>query len=128
MNTAYQKKLFDRKDKERKTSLQWVFSSNANDTQVHHISDRRDVSVWTTNQKNTAEPGKHHTGDDSDGLLGSLLLGQLSGTFFTAMLGHLLPSAAASADLSTMLDMADTFWMDRRKPAAPHPEASYFPY
>lgn len=81
----------------------------------------------TKNEKTTAGTGSHR-GNKDDGLLGSLLIEQ----FLSAVFCPFIPAILQGVDLTTTIDMADEFWMDRRrasnaKAAEKSSEFTYFP-
>ncbi len=127
MNTELFTFTTDRKQKGRKSSLQWLFSDLAegvtNGTRVRRISDKRNVGVCTKDfKKTTAGTGKERRGSDSDGLLGSMLIEHMIGGAITS----LLPLFFQSADISSMIDAADEFYCERVD-AKPAQEITYFP-
>lgn len=63
--------------------------------------------------------------DDRDSMFGALLADH----FFGALFGGFMPAAFQGTDASQAVDLADEFWMDRRKPPAPRvcaPAPSFF--
>ncbi|PZP53563.1 MAG: hypothetical protein DI586_10890 [Micavibrio aeruginosavorus] len=122
MNETSFAKTLDRKERERKSSLQWLFSSQANENTVHHISDRRDVGVCS--KKTIAESAKainSHQRNKSDGLGGFLALDLMTGGLLTSLFHGIDPIA--------VMETADEIWLDRRKkPSADKAaEFTYFP-
>lgn len=94
------------------------------------------MGVCTTNDKNeknekTKTEAGSRQGDKHDGLLGSLFLEHLIGPFMSAAMLPILPAILHGVDLSVAADMADEFWMDRRRkkdnPFAAYAEPTYFP-
>lgn len=119
MNETSFAKTLDRKERERKGSLQWLFSSSANENTVHHISDRRDVGVCS---KKTIAESANHQRNKSDGYGGFLALDIVTGGLLTSLFHGIDPIA--------VMETADEIWLDRRKPktsADKQPEFSYFP-
>ena len=128
MNTENFAPRFDRPKKDRKGSLQSLFLSLANGTDVHHFSGKREMGVCTKtkaafNRQATAGTG-NVSGPNRDGMLGSMLLEGILGS----ALSPLLPLFFRAFDFTAAVEAADEFWMDRRQASqpAPAPEFSYF--
>ena len=122
MNTTSHAKLLDRKEKARKSSLQWLFSDKANENCGYRISDKRNVGVELNNNKKimTGPSGSHSNNNNNDGLLGSLI--------FDSFFGGALTSLFHGVNIMSIASAVDEIWVDRRSSApAPHPEATYFP-
>jgi len=132
METNFETRRNDRKEKAKKLSLQWVFSgagqrevSNCYSTRT--ISDKRIAGVCAGQDYKNSRAGTDgiRPGNNGDGLLGSLLLEQ----FLGAVLCPLLPSFLGGIDIVNTIEMADEFWMDRRtaRSGDNYPEMTYFP-
>lgn len=121
MNTTSQARLLDRKEKARRSSLQWLFSDRAGETTVHHISGKRDVGVYSNNKKMITGNSPSHQRNNGDGMGGVLC--------FDIFFGGILTSTFHGVNIMSFIETADEIYMDRRTaPPSPHPEATYFPY
>lgn len=123
MYTTSHAKLLDRKNADRKASLQWLFTDVVNDVRRTHISDKRDVGVSLQNMK-TNKPGG--PGSNKDSHKGDSLPGFFALDLFT---GGLLSFAFHGVNIASVVQTVDEVWLDRAK-AKPdaQPEPSYFSY